>query len=140
MTVTSSNSLDGQRVWQLGGELAESGCELAPADLITKAGRCLADVLPGFDPEAPGLSWATYRIDRAEKTTSGALRPSGAWVGTSGPVVVAWPTKLVLAPATAELVVAECGTPRPESAGDRPFADHVPPAVALPPWEEATWS
>lgn len=140
VTITSSTSDDGQRVWQLGGELAESGCALEPDELITAARSCLDSVLPGFDSSTNDLAWATYRIDRAEKKNTKALRPAGAYVGTSGAAVIAWPTKLVLAPATAREVVAECATSNTLPSQDLPFAASTTPPVASPPWEEARWT
>ena len=140
VTITSSTSEDGHRVWQLGGELAESGCTLEPSELITAARSCLHSVLPGFDASTNDLAWATYRIDRAEKKTTKALRPAGTYVGTRGAAVIAWPTKLVLAPATAREVVTECTTSSARRTGDTPFADSVTPPVAPPPWEEARWT
>ena len=140
VTVTSSTSQAGHRVWQLGGELAERGCSQEPGELIEAARSCLDAVLPGFDAGSDDLTWATYRIDRAEKKTNKSGRPAGAYVGTTGAAVIAWPTKLVLAPATAQAVLAECESLGAPSAQETPFAGRKSPSIALPPWEEAQWN
>ena len=140
ITITSSTSRDEQRVWQLGGALAETGCEQSPDALIQAAKTCLGEVLPGFDPEDPTYRWATYRIDRAEKMTSGARRASGGWVGRFGSAIVAWPTKLVLAPATADRILEHCPPARASASASSPVADCPVPPIADPPWEEATWT
>ncbi|MEE2681241.1 MAG: FAD-dependent oxidoreductase [Planctomycetota bacterium] len=140
VTITSSTSRDGNRVWQLGGALAEDGCEQTPPQLIESATACLAQVLPGFDPEDPSLLWATYRIDRAEKTTAGAGRPSGGWVGSLGSAIIAWPTKLVLAPATADRILQQCPPARSRTDAPPPLVGLPTPPIAQPPWEVATWT
>ena len=139
VTITSSTSEDHQRVWQLGGELSEAGCDQTPEALIDAARSCLREVLPGFDPDDERLAWSTYRIDRAERRQGEARRPTGPYVGTSGSAIIAWPTKLVMAPWTAEQVVKAMGDLRP---AERPTGSRngwSSPPVARPPWEEATW-
>ena len=139
VTITSSTSHDQHRVWQLGGALAEHGCTQEPDDLIRSAKTCLNAVLPDFDPEDSTYTWATYRIDRAEKMTPSTRRASGGWVGRVGSAIIAWPTKMVLAPATATKILEQCPQANSPIAGDVPFADCPTPPIAEPPWEEATW-
>jgi len=144
VTITSSTASDGDRVWQLGGELAESGCARDPGDQIRAAMDCLTEVLPGFDAGDVRLRWATYHVDRAEAAQHPEgrgrrlKRPEDATVTRTGALVVAWPTKMVLAPRCAELVADELG--RGSGVGEPPFAELPTPRVATPPWETATWS
>ena len=144
VTVTSSTASDGARVWQLGGELSETGCQRSCEEQIRAARACLADVIPGFEADDPALLWATYRVDRAEAAQGSgrngrrARRPDDTTVISADGVTVAWPTKMVLAPRCADLIAEQldpgAGT------GTRPFAGLPVPEVATPPWETATWS
>lgn len=142
VTVTSSTAEDGNRVWQLGGELSETGCEREPDAHIEAARRCLASVLPGFNVEHDQLRWATYRIDRAEhcqaNVTAKPIRPDDVFVERFDDTTVVWPTKMVLAPRAALKVLQLMKSP--EGAGSPPFEGLPSPELAQPPWEVATWS
>ena len=141
VTITSSTARNGDRVWQLGGRLAEEGCQRNEEEQCDAAKKCLATALPDFDPESNDLEWATYRVDRAEHKTRKWARPDGAFVEADDDVITVWPTKMVLAPNAAEKANALISV-RPEKGRQRtaPFADHPTPDVALPPWETARWS
>jgi hypothetical protein len=138
VTITSATDRIGRRVWQIGGQVSEDGVEMAPAELVEHALRELREVLPAFDPR--GVELATDRVDRAEPLTAGRKRPSDAWFRREGNVIVAWPTKLALAPRLAELVAQELG----EAAGSGARLDDLSrwprPQVARPPWDvERRW-
>jgi len=141
VTITSSTARNGDRVWQLGGRLAEEGCKRSAEAQMLESKKCLAAVLPDFDADSKALSWATYRVDRAEHKTRRWARPDGAFVESNGDAITVWPTKMVLAPNAAEKVDALIGTPKTSSADGRsPFANAPTPDVAPPPWETARWS
>lgn len=132
-TVTSATDLAGRRVWQVGGQIAESGVGMEPPALIDHAKRELAACLPGV--RLDGAEWATYRADRAEMRSASGRRPDDATVLSEGPVITAWPTKLALAPRLAEMVVGAM----PGTMGGRAAElsiDWPSPPVAIPPWEE----
>lgn len=140
VTITTSTHSDGSTVWQVGGQLAEQGVALDESALLAKAKRELHETLGGFDLSR--AEWATYRIDRAERTTSGGLRPEDAQCVTDGPrgLLTVWPTKLALAPRAAELVaeaLAAQGVTRSGSALS--VIDGPRPALGRPPWEIAQW-
>ena len=134
VTVTSDTDSAGRVVWQVGGQLAEDGVKLAPAQLVTVAGRELAAAIPGLD--LTNCDWATYRVDRAEGHAGGA-RPEDAQLETRGNVHALWPTKLVLAPVLAARLAGTVGDAGAASFEVRP--DWPRPAVAAPPWELAEW-
>lgn len=141
VTVTSSTASDGSRVWQLGGELAEQGCERDPVEQTEAARSCLREAIPGFDPDAAGLQWSSYRIDRAEIGSGGTapVRPDDVHVDRHRELVVVWPTKMVLAPRAAEKVCGHLGDG--DGAAAPPAFTNLPtPPVASPPWETAEWS
>jgi len=135
VTITSSHDSSDRRVWQLGGRVAEQGVAMEPAELIQHAHQELTEVLP--DTDFSGVEWATYRADRAEPAAEG-VRPDDAVVREHGNVMIAWPTKLALAPRLAELVLARLEAPADTASanGTTPLPDDWPrPTIALPPWE-----
>ncbi|MCP4251550.1 MAG: FAD-dependent oxidoreductase [bacterium] len=134
VTVTSSSDAKGRTVWQVGGQVAEDGVAMSADDLIRRARNELATVLPGVD--LSGTEWAAYRVDRAEGITHGGARPAGPCVTRRGNVVVAWPTKLVLVPRLAKLIVDQLDPPAAAGADQTTIpADWPRPEVAAPPWE-----
>ena len=141
VTITSSTAADGQRVWQLGGELSETGCERDPEAQTEAARSCLRAVLPGFDVDTPRLSWSSYRIDRAEHReshTTVTKRPDDVTVIRTREAIAVWPTKLVLAPRAAAMVSRLVGGGSGPS--EPPFRDLPTPPIAEPPWEGAEWN
>ena len=137
LTVTTVRERSGRAVWQVGGEIAERGA--GATDLAAFRAEAVAEIRKFF----PALPWArlevaTYAADRAEASTAGARRPSGVHVEkVRDNILVAWPTKLSLAPLLADELVAQLGNPRGRF--DAQLSDGPAPAVATPPWEEAAW-
>jgi glycerol-3-phosphate dehydrogenase len=143
VTITSGRDAGGRVVWQLGGDLAESGVNRDPAAQIAFAAAELQASLPSLNlSERADAAWSTYRIDRAERRTRSGLRPDDAEVLSlqQGRLLVAWPTKWALAPRLAAAVLAALPpgiitdpTPPVDLAGFRP------PEIATFPWENQTW-
>lgn len=142
VTLTSDIDSAQRTVWQVGGQIAEDGVQMASADLIRHTRQELQAVLPGWLPG--DCEWSTYRIDRAERRTADGSRPDDVQLIHEQNVLTIWPTKLVLAPRMSERVQEELA---PIQAGDQPGfrqalaqLDWPQPAVALPPWErQTTW-
>ena len=135
VTVTGDRDGRGRTVWQVGGQLAEDGVTLTPAQLVTVAGRELAAAIPGVN--LAGCDWATYRVDRAEGH-AGGVRPEDAQLFTVGNAHACWPTKLVLAPVLAARLAERVGPASVDAHADLP-ADWPRPSVAAPPWDLAEW-
>ena len=138
LTVTTTTDAAGRNVWQIGGRVAEVGAAWERRDVI-EASQALCRPLLGS--AGRDLEWSSYRIDRAEGTTPGGRRPQGPTVFLEGPVVTAWPTKLVLVPELVRMVSALL--PEPEMPGSLPNGADLGwpvPEIARGPWEEATWS
>lgn len=138
VTITSEKACDGQTVWQIGGQIAESGVSLAPEELMMHTARELQAVIPGFNPGR--AVWSTYRVDRAEGLTSQGKRPDQPVVHTDGNVITVWPTKLAFAPSVAEqvetLVSSRISPSQPWTALEQSQLDvFEKPNVAAPPWE-----
>jgi len=128
-------------VWQVGGEIAEQLAHEENMDLARReAMNEIRHWLPGLD--FSGVEIALYRAVRAEAKTADLRRPSGVHVSQVAPrVVVAWPTKLSLAPVLADEVLAFVAKDLKEPAGyDQNSLPSWPhPPVARYPWEEAEW-
>ncbi len=103
LTITSHTDATGAPVWYLGGELAESGTRCADAAQIDAAKRQLADLFPEVCLNE--LRWRCLDINRAEPASPGSRRPDNAHISAEQDIIVAWPTKLTLAPALADLVM-----------------------------------
>lgn len=137
VTITTHLDARGGRVWQLGGQLAENGVGLEPHELLKRAATELASVLPGVD--LAGTEWASYRVDRAERATAAGVRPDDAQCIEEDGIVTVWPTKLALAPRSAELVLDAVRRAKVTPSGASSI-DAARPPVGTPPWERATWS
>lgn len=103
LTITSHVDAAGEPVWYLGGELAERGTGRTDAAQIDAAKRQLAGLLP--ETHLRDLRWRCRDINRAEPASPGGRRPDNACVSAEQDIIVAWPVKLALAPALADLVV-----------------------------------
>ncbi|HVZ93064.1 MAG TPA: FAD-dependent oxidoreductase [Phycisphaerales bacterium] len=138
VTITSIDLPDSRRVWQVGGQIAEDGVNLSPAELIQRARAELLAVVPGLDLGA--CEWSTYHADRAEGRTRSGARPEDITVLEDGPVITAWPTKLALAPVLAERVVSLAGAAGTGRSGSfTSIAGWPRPPLATPVWETVNW-
>jgi glycine/D-amino acid oxidase-like deaminating enzyme len=128
-------------IWQIGGEIAErladeNDMELARRKAISEIRRWLPEL------ELARLEIAIYRAVRAEARTADQRRPSGVHAGRVAPrTIVAWPTKLALAPVLADEVFNLVTTELKQPGGyDEEALPAWPmPPVARYPWEEAQW-
>ncbi len=106
LTISSHRLPDGGHIWYLGGGLAEKGATMTPAALIELAREELEALIPWVN--LGGAEWATLPIARAEPLQPGLVRPDNAYVAPAPDVenlLVAWPTKLTLAPNLANRVL-----------------------------------
>lgn len=134
VTITTDRTIQGEIVWQIGGQVSEVGVEMKPEELIHHTQQELAEVLPALSQD--GLQWGTYRVDRAEQKTSGGKRPESFGIKQDGNTLTVWPTKLVLAPVVAKTILPKINhTADWIDAECERMADWSKPAVALPPWE-----
>lgn len=135
LTITTHNNKAGEPVWYLGGRLAEEGAGMNANALIDKARRTLGELFPWCD--FTGAEWGTLAIDRAEAKQADGRRPEDASLVIHQNLAVCWPTKLTLAPALADKVLAHFQAQRISSsteAGAGP--QFLPrPQVAATPWE-----
>ena len=140
-TLTAHPLSPDEYVWYVGGRIAEDGVHENREQLIERARSELPRLFPGAD--FGKARFATVMVDRAEGAAPAAGRLAGPVVGEQGDFIAAWPSKLALAPALADAVVARLekrGVRAGESVTEALAA--LPPAeVARPPWEDVvSWS
>jgi glycine/D-amino acid oxidase-like deaminating enzyme len=135
VTITTTIGGPDERVWQVGGQVAETGLTLSPREQAARAHRELRAILPGVD--FSGVQWATYRANRAE-AARGGQRPDDVSLIVEGNVLTAWPTKLALVPRMAERIAGSLTSPAHGDANLEVLRSWPRPSVALSPWETCT--
>lgn len=96
LTVTSHCNDEGKTIWYLGGLIAEEGVAQDAQSLIADAKQKVSEYLPWITLKQ--ARWGCYRINRAEPEINGQLRPDASFLKQQGNCLIAWPTKLALAP------------------------------------------
>jgi glycerol-3-phosphate dehydrogenase len=134
VTVTTHTTADGRLVWYVGGLIAENGVAQSEADLIATARQEFATLLPRLD--LGRCRFAGSRVDRAEGATDDGRKPEGPVLRRAGRVLLAWPTKLALAPQLADTVLAELPPP---TGGSAALSGWAVPGLAAAPWETVSW-
>jgi len=143
VTITSDVDSAGRMVWTLGGQVAEVGAGMSPEDFLLHAKAELTAALPGW--QTTPVEWTSYAVDRAERSTNDGTLPGDVQIVRAGQALVAWPTKLVLAPRLAQQVVAQLALPPATDWQNwRGALDELrwpAPLFAVAPWEqELPWS
>lgn len=124
LTITTHPTRDGEKIWYVGGELAEEGALRDERIQIEHAQRELKELLPWVDLR--GSRYKTVKIDRILPAGDrGLFRPDNAFVESIGNNIVTWPCKLTLAPNLGRQVLALL-----QRDGIQP--EHAQPAEALP--------
>ncbi|MGH8491763.1 MAG: FAD-dependent oxidoreductase [Moraxellaceae bacterium] len=124
LTITTHPTRDGEKIWYVGGELAEDGALRDERIQIEHAQRELKELLPWVDLR--GSRYKTVKIDRILPAGDrGLFRPDNAFVESIGNNIVTWPCKLTLAPNLGRQVLAQLQA-------DGIVPEHAQPAEALP--------
>ncbi len=135
MTITSHPTEDGQWVWYLGGDIAETGVKRSEAEQIAYAQQELGKLLPWVDFSQ--AQWGTLRVDRAEPKQSSLLRPDAAFCKPVANALVTWPTKLALAPNLSDEVLKSLQAAGIKAPGNEAFA--LPEELERAPITPAFW-
>ncbi|MBM2804165.1 MAG: FAD-dependent oxidoreductase [Deltaproteobacteria bacterium] len=126
-------------IWQIGGEIAERLAN--EKNLAAARAAALVEIrrwLPRLDLARADI--AIYRAVRAEARTAASRRPSGVHANQVAPgMVVAWPTKLSMAPVLADEVCEMLQLDLKTPGGYDETPPWPTPTVARNPWEEAEW-
>ena len=99
LTITSHPNQN-INTWYLGGDLAELGVGKDHVSQVAEAKYLLEKLTPNIDTHK--LTFQSILIDRAEPAQNNLVRPDDAYLQTFDNLMVAWPTKLALAPRLAE--------------------------------------
>jgi len=132
VTITPDDLGGGRSVWQIGGEVSELGHTMSEPDSIAHTRRELLACIPGLD--LTGCEWSSYLAPRAEGRTKSGKRPENPTVLQEQNIVSAWPSKLVAAPLTADLILGKLGPANPHN-DPVSIADWPAPTVAELPWD-----
>lgn len=137
ITITTHYTHDGAAVWYLGGGLAEEGVERDSAKQIAAARHELMTLFPWLDFSK--AEFASFFIDRAEPFQKGGAKPESSFYRAVNNTVIAWPTKLVLAPKLADDITQHFLNIRmiPQLFDTRELRAWPMPPLAMPIWEEA---
>jgi len=146
LTISTHFLSEHERVWYLGGSLAEKGATMDAEQLIAQAQQELSELIPWVD--LSNAEWATLPVTRAEPLQPQFKRPDNAFVSPAegcDNLLVAWPTKLTLAPNLANQVLALLETAQltPVDKSEGQAALHTlhqllpTPPIAATPWELA---
>ncbi|MBU2706227.1 FAD-dependent oxidoreductase [Zooshikella marina] len=141
LTVSSHPTADGDWVWYLGGEIAETGVKRSASEQIEIAQKELKKLLPWIDfSEA---QWATLHVNRAEPKQLSYIRPDAAYCKPMHNGIICWPTKLALAPNLADEVIKLLNldgiTDSLTSTTDQSHTQHLPNSLPLAPIAPPFW-
>ena len=106
LTITSHRRQNGDTVWYLGGDIAETGNQRTQNAQITYAKKLLEELFPWVDLH--DADWNSFIINRAEGKVKGNYRPDSIVLDNQSNIFVVWPTKLTLTPSLADKVVEHC--------------------------------
>lgn len=137
LTITTHYAADGSTIWYLGGLLAEVGVKRNSAEQIQAARDELHALFPWVDFKA--AEFATFMIDRAEPKQEGGLKPDRAYVKVIENMMIAWPTKLALAPMLADDIMLHLqrAAVSPQLFDVSALQAWPMPVLAKPIWEDA---
>ncbi|GGK63770.1 FAD-dependent oxidoreductase [Amphritea balenae] len=136
VTITTHPTRNGEQVWYLGGDLAETGVQRTTEQQIAEAQKILGKLLPWI--ELKEARWASFHINRAEPKQSSLTRPDAAFAQSFGNTIISWPTKLALAPDLSDQILdlLQQQNITPEYRSDIATLNQLPEAkVAEPVWE-----
>ena len=137
LTITSHRRQNGDTVWYLGGDIAESGNQRTQNAQIIYAKKLLEKLFPWVDLH--DADWNSFIINRAEGKVKGNYRPDSIVLGKESNILVAWPTKLSLTPSLADKVVKHCKSKQLKTLDN---ADNLPELKSLfqqPKLAQAKW-
>ena len=136
MTITTHRANDGKMVWYLGGQIAEEGVKLDSATQTALAKKELQEIFTWLDFST--AQFASFHVDRAEPLQADGKRPDGVYMKEVGNIIIAWPTKLALAPKLTDEIIAclKLCDSRNGTFDARALRTFPMPVLAAPVWDE----
>jgi glycerol-3-phosphate dehydrogenase len=137
LTITTHHAADGSTIWYLGGAIAEEGVGRDKEAQIQAARDELYTLFPWLDFKT--AEFATFMVDRAEPLQKGGLKPESIYTKAINNMIIAWPTKLALAPRLADEIMRHLQkvTFSPHLCDTRELRAWPMPPLAVPIWEDA---
>ncbi|VVC76857.1 hypothetical protein AQUSIP_21840 [Aquicella siphonis] len=137
ITITTHHTQDGSTIWYLGGLLSEEGVGRDSPAQIEAARAELNALFPWLDFSS--AQFATFTIDRAEPLQKSGLKPESSFAKVVNNMIIAWPTKLALAPKLADDILRHLHTMEfePHFFDSRELRSWPMPPLAKPVWEDA---
>lgn len=133
-TITTHYTSDGTPVWYFGGKIAESGINKSSDEQITSALHELKSIFPWL--EFSDIKMGSFFINRAEAKQSNGAKPESATVFKDNNSIIAWPTKLALAPILAENIFKLIDKNSSDNDSKiNEYSELPKPEVANYPWE-----
>lgn len=136
LTITTHKTWDDQWVWYMGGQLAEEGVTRSEHEQIDVTKRELKTLFPWHDFKE--ATFASFFVNRAENKEPRGNRPHSFFMKAIGNIIIAWPTKLALAPALVDAIYTHLSSIAIKSGmSDLREARAWPiPSLAKPIWDQ----
>jgi hypothetical protein len=136
VTITTHYTQEGHPVWYIGGQIAEEGTLRDSMSQIQAARDELKSLFPWLDFSL--AEFATLKVDRAEAKQANGLKPESSVIKSFHNMIIAWPTKLALAPKLAQDIMQHLEKNHivHELFDVRELRAWPMPPLAVPIWEE----
>lgn len=136
ITITTHKAHDGQGVWYIGGQIAETGVTRNSEEQIEFAKQELRELFPWQNFSK--ATFGSFRVNRAENLEPNGQKPSSCFAKEIGNMMIAWPTKLALAPLLSDEIIAKLKASNitPAMADLRKLRAWPMPGIAVPVWDE----
>ncbi len=137
ITITTHHAQDGSTIWYLGGSIAEEGVGRDSQAQIQAAQNELRDLFPWLDFST--AQFASFMVDRAEPLQKNGFKPESYYAKAINNMMIAWPTKLALAPKLADDIMQslKASDLSPQFFDTRELRSWPMPPLAKPIWEDA---
>jgi hypothetical protein len=136
----SSHPNKNNNTWYLGGDIAETGCELSKDAQIKRAQDILSDLFPDLFTKLnleDNSKWGSIHINRAEGLQPNNKRPAGPVINQSeNNIITIWPTKLTFAPMISDKIIAQIVNNLTKDKENKSLKNILEPAkIYQPIWE-----
>jgi len=133
MTITTHLTHDNQYVWYIGGQIAEEGVKRDKDSQIAATKQELQELFSWLD--FSNAKFTSFFVDRAEPLQKEGNRPDSCYAKAIENTIIAWPTKLALAPKLANEIIQQLAI-KPKT-HDLQALNHWPrPTIAQPIWDQ----
>jgi glycine/D-amino acid oxidase-like deaminating enzyme len=136
LTITTPSVSSNRTIWYLGGALAEDGISRSHEEQAQCAQQELESLFPWIDFSR--AQYCSFVVDRAEPRQPKGEKPISTYVQRIQNMLVAWPTKLALAPKLADEMMGLLSIEAYSGTTNEPSAARqiIPlPAITPPLWE-----